>query len=255
MELSPCVEWIYADEYPDMADRIRAAKAAGFSKVEFHLWRDKDVDSIAEALDETGITLTGLVVEPRRSLVDPAQHDEFLDAVRDSIVTAKKLGSPPLVIASGFTREGVSQEEHVASAVSALKRAAALAEQADIMLVLEPLNDRVEHPGMFLVSTKLGLDIVEAVGSPNLRLLLDAYHSSVMGEDLEEVLAGRTHLVAHVQVADKPGRNEPGTGTIDWKSTLSTLEKLGYRGSLGLEYRPTLPAKESIAKTRSALGV
>lgn len=253
MELSPCIEWIFAKEHPNLADRVRAAHEAGYSAVEFHLWRDKDVDSVAKALDETGVRLTGFVVEPRRSLVDPAQHEEFLQAVRDSLATARKLGSPPLVVASGFTREGVSHEEHVEAAVSALKKAAALAEEAGVMLVLEPLNDRVEHPGMFLVSTKLGLDIVEAVGSPNLKLLYDAYHSAVMGEDLTEVLGGRAHLVAHVQVADVPGRNEPGTGTIDWKKTLSDLHAVGYRGAIGLEYRPTLPAEESLARTRSVL--
>jgi hydroxypyruvate isomerase len=254
MKLSPCIEWIFAAEHKEMPDRIRAARAAGFESAEFHLWRDKDVDSIAAALDETGLKLTGIVVEPRRSLVDPAQHGEFLDAVRDSLETATRLGSPPLVVASGFTREGVPQEEHVAAAVDALKQAAALAEEAGVMLVLEPLNDRVEHPGMFLVSTRLGLDIVEAVGSPNLRLLYDAYHSAVMGEDLEEVLGGRMHLVAHVQLADMPGRNEPGTGTIDWPRVMSKLQALGYDGAFGLEYKPTLPAAESLAKTRAALG-
>ena len=108
---------------------------------------------------------------------------------------------------------------------------------------------------MFLVSTKLGLDIVEAVGSPNLRLLFDAYHSAVMGEDMAEVLDGRTHLVAHVQVADMPGRNEPGTGTLDWAETLGALRRLGYDGAIGLEYRPTMPAEQSLAKTRAALGL
>ncbi|MFD1612306.1 hydroxypyruvate isomerase family protein [Sphingomonas tabacisoli] len=254
MDLSPCVEWIFASEHPALPDRIRAARYAGYKTVEFHLWRDKDVDSIAEALNETGVRLTGIVVEPRRSIVDPAQHGEFLQAVRESLETAKKLGSPPLVVASGFTREGVSHEEHVAAAVSALRQAAELAEQAGVMLVLEPLNDRVEHPGMFLVSTKLGLDIVEAVGSPNLRLLYDAYHSAVMDEDMGEVLDGRMHLVAHVQVADMPGRNEPGTGTIDWAEKIATLRRLGYQGAIGLEYKPTLPAAESLAKTRAALG-
>lgn len=255
MKLSPCIEWIFSEEYPDLGDRIRAAKAAGFDRAEFHLWRDKDLDSVADALHETGVQLTGFVVEPRRSLVDPAQHAEFLEAVADSLVTAKKLGSPPLVVASGFTREGVSREEHVAAAVSALKHAAALAEEAGVLLVLEPLNDRVEHPGMFLVSTKLGLDIVEAVNSPNLKLLYDAYHSAVMGEDIEDVLAGRTHLVAHVQFADTPGRHEPGTGTIDWQRTIGTLRDLGYDGAIGLEYKPTEPASQSLETTRATLGL
>jgi hydroxypyruvate isomerase len=143
----------------------------------------------------------------------------------------------------------------VAAAVAVLKRAAALAEEAGVMLVLEPLNDRVEHPGMFLVSTTLGLDIVEAVGSPNLRLLYDVYHSATMGEDLEAVLTGRMHLVGHVQVADQPGRNEPGTGSLDWPHVIATLKKLGYQGVLGLEYRPTLPIDQSLALTRKTLGV
>lgn len=251
--LSPCVEWIFAAENPEMPDRIRAARDAGYKTVEFHLWRDKDVDAIADSLTETGVTLTSIVVEPRRSIVDPAQHGEFLQAVRGSLVTARKLGSPPLVVASGFTREGVAHEDHVAAAVDALKQAAALAEEAGVLLVLEPLNDRVEHPGMFLVSTTLALDIIEAVDSPNLRLLYDVYHSVVMGEDMTAVLKNRMHLVAHVQLADTPGRNEPGTGTIDWPTTLGTLQALGYRGAYGLEYKPTLPALESLEKTRHTL--
>ena len=253
LQVSPCVEWIFAVEHPAMPDRIRAARDAGYDTVEFHLWRDKDVAAIAESLDETGVRLTGIVVEPRRSIVDPAQHGEFLQAVRESLVTARTLGAPPLVVASGFTREGVSREEHVAAAIDALKQAAALAEEAGILLVLEPLNDRVEHPGMFLVSTTLALDIIEAVDSPNLRLLYDVYHSVVMGEDMVEVLKDRIHLVAHVQLADTPGRNEPGTGTIDWPATLATLRGLGYTGAYGLEYKPTLPALESLERTREAL--
>ena len=165
MFLSPCIEWQFADEYPEMADRIRAAKAAGFDRAEFHLWRDKDLDSIAAALAETGVRLTGICVDPRRSLVDPAQHGEFLDAVRDSLVAAKQLGSPPMIVASGFTREGVSEAEHFAAAVSILGQAAALAEAAGVMLLLEPLNDRVDHPGMYLVSNARGLDIVEVAAA------------------------------------------------------------------------------------------
>ncbi len=255
MKLSPCIEWQFAAEHPAMPDRIRAAKAAGFGCAEFHLWRDKDIAGVAAALDETGVRLTGICVDPRRSLVDPAEHGELLDAVRDTIVVAKQLGSPPMIVASGFKREGVSAEQHFAAAVSALKPAAALAEQAGVMLVLEPLNDRVDHPGMYLVSATLGLDIVEAVGSPNLRLLYDLYHSTVMGEDMEAVLSGRLHLVHHVQIADMPGRGEPGTGGIDWAGLIATLHRLGYQGDLGLEYRPTMPSAQSLAQTRAVLGL
>lgn len=255
MFLSPCIEWHFAEEHPLMPDRIRAAKAAGFEAAEFHLWRDKDIGGIAAALRETGVRLTGICVDPRRSLVDPAQHGELLDAIRETIPAAKALGNPPMIIASGFIREGVSPEEHFEAALSALKQAAALAEAAGAMLLLEPLNDRVEHPGMYLVSTTLGLDLVEAVASPALRLLYDVYHSATMGEDMASVLAGRMHLVGHVQIADVPGRNEPGSASLDWPGVVATLGALGYDGALGLEYRPTMPIAQSLAQTRAVLGL
>lgn len=255
MDLSACIEWQFAEDNDSLGDRVRAAKAAGLSHAEFHLWRDKDMAGLATALAETGVVLTGFCVDPRRSIVDPAQHEEMLQGVADTLAIAKTVGSPPLIIASGFIREGVPLEEHKAEAIKALRRAAELAEAADVTLMLEPLNDRVEHPGMYLVDTTLGLDIVEAVNSPRVKLLYDVYHSQVMGEDLKTVLAGRIHLVEHVQVADMPGRNEPGTGTIDWAQAIADLRAVGYTGALGMEYRPTLPAAESLAATRATLGV
>ncbi|WP_068079420.1 TIM barrel protein [Novosphingobium rosa] len=253
MQLSPCIEWIFADEHEGLPDRIRAARAAGYRQVEFHLWRDKDIEGIAKALAETGVTLTGFCADPRRSLVDPAQHAELFAAVADSLVTARKLGKAPMIVASGFNREGISTKEHFDHAVTALKRIAAMAEDAGVMALLEPLNDRIDHPGMYLVSTTLGLDLIEAVGSPNLRLLYDAYHSAVMGEDARDVLQGRIHLVHHVQLADRPGRNEPGTGDLDLAGLCATLKDLGYQGGFGLEYRPTQPALASLAQARAAL--
>ena len=255
MQLSPCIEWMFADAHPDMGDRIRAAKAAGFATGEFHLWRDKDLESIAAALAETGSRLTGICVDPRRSIVDPAQHEELFAAVAESLEAAKRIGSPPMIVASGFIREGVSPEEHFAEAVKALTHIAGLAEAAGVMLLLEPLNSKVDHPGMYLVCTRLAFDLIEAVNSPNLRLLYDVYHSAVMGEDMAEVLTGRMHLVHHVQVADLPGRNEPGTGTLDWDQIIGTLKALDYRGNIGLEYRPTLPPAESLALARKTLGL
>ena len=255
MNLSACIEWQFAEDMDSLGDRVRAAKAAGLSHAEFHLWRDKDMAGLATALAETGVTLTGFCVDPRRSIVDPAQHEEMLQAVADTLAVAKTVGSPPLIVASGFTREGISPEEHKAEAIKVLRRAADLAEAAEVTLVVEPLNDRVEHPGMYLVDTTLALDIIEAVDSPRLKLLYDVYHSQVMGEDMMAVLHGRMHLVEHVQVADMPGRNEPGTGTIDWPQTIAALRDLGYSGAIGMEYRPTLPAEESLAATRVALGL
>ncbi|MBZ0059519.1 MULTISPECIES: TIM barrel protein [unclassified Leclercia] len=255
MYLSACIEWLFSHEYPDIDERIRAAKRLGFSHVEFHLWREKPLPAIAAALEETGVKLSSFVVEPRRSLVDPAQHDEFLVALQESLAAAQKLGSPPLVVASGFNREGIAFDEQKAQMVTILRQAATLAEEAGIVLLLEPLNTRIDHPGMFLHDTRVGLDVVEAVASPHLKLLFDVYHSTVMQEDLSDVLAGRMHLVGHVQIAQAPGRDEPDAESTDWKATLHTLSTLGYRTAVGLEYKPSLPVVASVAKVCNATGL
>jgi hydroxypyruvate isomerase len=252
MQLSACIEWQFGEAGDDLASRLRAAKAAGLDHAEFHLWRDKDLVALGAALDETGMSLTGICVDPRRSIVDPFERTEMLAAVADTIVATSHLGRPPLIVASGFRVEGMSEHEHFANAVAALKDAAALAEKAGVTLLLEPLNTQL-FAAMYLVSTKLGLDIVEAVGSPNLRLLYDVWHSAIMGEDIVEVLAGRMHLVAHVQFADMPDRNEPGTGSLDWERITATLRELGYEGAIGLEYFPTMNAEASLARGREAL--
>jgi hydroxypyruvate isomerase len=162
------------------------------------------------------------------------------------------LGKPNLIVASGFRVAGMSEDEHFANAVAALRAAADEAEAAGVMLLLEPLNTQL-FATMYLVSTKLGLDLVEAVDSPNLRLLYDVWHSAVMGEDMAQVLAGRIHLVAHVQVADMPDRNEPGTGSVEWGQVRQTLRDLGYSGAIGREYFPTLPMEQSLAQSQRML--
>lgn len=251
-QLSSCIEWQFT-QAGELDARLRAAKAGGFDLAEFHLWRDKPVDALAQALAETGMKLTGVCVDPRRSIVDPAERAEMVNAVRETIAATARLGKPDLIVASGFRVEGMSEEEHFANAVAALRAAADLAEEAGVTLLLEPLNTRL-FSAMYLVSTKLGLDLVEAVNSPNLRLLYDVWHSAVMGEDMAEVLAGRMHLVAHVQVADLDDRNEPGTGKLDWAKVMQVLRDLGYSGAIGLEYFPTLPMEQSLALTREKLG-
>ncbi len=255
MYAASCIEWHFAAEYPQMPDRIRAAANAGLAAVEFHLWRDKPIEAMRAALDGTRLELVSFVVEPRRSLVDPAQHAEFLQAVEESLVPARRLNANALVVASGFARPDCSRSEQHDAAVGVLRQAAQRAQDAGMMLLLEPLNTRVDHPGMYLDSTSEGLDIVSEVGSPALRLLYDMYHSSIMGERPEEVLQGRMALLGHVQVADAPGRHEPGSGAIDWQAQMQALKDLGYDGAIGLEYKPTGPTLDSLNTARQALGL
>ena len=254
MILSPCIEWLYKAEHPDFCERIRAAKADGFTAVEFHMWRDKPLADVERALAETGIAVTSFLVEPRVTLTDAAAEEATLKAVSESLPVARRLATPALVVASGPAITGRSPAEQRAAMIGVLTKAARMAGDAGVTLLLEPVNTRVDHPGIFLDTTPEGLDVVEEVGSAHLRLLYDMYHSTCMGETPETVLGDRMQWVGHVQVADAPGRHEPGSGAIDWKRYMQVLESKGYRGAIGLEYRPTGDSGESLRLCRASLG-
>ena len=255
MKLSACIEDKYMfGEMPTIESRIEAAKAAGLGMVEFHLWGELDMDSIERALKHSGVELGSLVINPRCGCVDLAREAFFLEAMRSSLSMLARLKARGLVVAGGPALAGASDSAQHASMVKLLKLAAPIAEEKGIKIWLEPLNNRIDHPGMFMNTAAEGLDIVEEVSSPAVRLLYDVYHSTVMGESWSEVLH-RAALIGHVQIADTNGRHEPGTGTIDWSEFMPALKATGYQGDIGLEYRPMADTLSSVAQTRRLLGL
>jgi len=255
MKLSACIENTYMfNEYPELVDRIRAAKAAGLDTVEFHMWADRDLDAIDRALKAEGVKLAGLVVNPRCGLIDETKLDFFVEAMTKSIAATKRLGGRGVVVAGGPAFNGETPASGHVSAVKLLRAIAPLAEREGITLWLENLNSKIDHKQFLLDTAKECLDILDEVNSPAIKLLYDAYHSVVMGESPREVLR-RAHRIGHIQVADTNGRREPGTGTIDWADFMAALKQSGYQGDIGLEYRPSKNSAETVADTRRVLGL
>jgi len=246
---SACIELLFAKPGDRFADRIRRAAAAGFDTVEFWHWRNKDLAEIADALTETKVSLAAFVAEPMIWLTDPANHDEFLKGLEASISTARMLAAPILIAQSGNNRPGVPRAEQHQAIVACLSRAADLLHGTGVTLALEPLNDRVDHPGYYLTSTGQGLDIIDEVGRPEIGLLYDIYHSAVMDETVEQAVGGRISHIAHVHLADHPGRHEPGSGSIDWRHRVDWLKAQGYQGLVGLEYSPSGAAPTAYPST------
>jgi hydroxypyruvate isomerase len=245
MRYSACIEWLFATEESDVANRVRAAKAAGLDAVEFWRFSNKDCEAIKQALDETGLTLAGILCEPIAPLTNPESHQWFLEGVRTSLAAALQLGAKVIIAQAGDNQPGVARAAQHAAIVKVLKEAAKILEGSDVVLALEPLNDRVDHPGYYLTSTEEGLDIVDEVARPEVKLLYDIYHAAVMGEEIE-VLAGRLDRVVHVHLADTPGRGEPGSGRMDYAERLEWLEAQGYDGLIGLEYKPSGPTVQTL---------
>lgn len=244
--LAANLEWLFREAGDSIGARVRAAARSGFRSVEIWGWREKDLNDLAAALDETGVRLQTLIVDPKLDLTNGANHDEFLAALEESLVVAMRLKAPYLVTVAGQTLDNVDRDAQRTSLVTALSDGASLLRSSGVSLLLEPLNSRVDHVGTFLDSTSEGLRIVKDVGSDCLRLLFDAYHSIVMGEAAARELDGNVRLVGHIQMADAPGRHELGSAAVDWPTYLDQLLALGYRGSFGLEYVPTTTTEESL---------
>jgi hydroxypyruvate isomerase len=251
---SACIEWLFEEDGDTFADRIRKAHAAGLDAVEFWRWTNKDLDAIAAAVSETGIAVSGIVAEPMIALTDPKNKEEWLQGLRQSVEVAERLGAKVLIAQAGNDLEGLTREEQRQSLIATLSAGADILKDTGVRLGLEPLNTRVDHVGYYLSSTTEGLDIIDEVGRPEIGIVYDIYHSAVMDERTEDVLSGRVDHVVHVHVADYPGRNEPGTGSIDLADRLKWLFAQGYDGRIGLEYRPTksgaAPIRDVIASLK-----
>lgn len=238
MRWSACIEMLYAKEFPNFEQRISEAEADGLDAVEFWRFSNKDLDEAKKVLEWSSMPLAGILAEIPH-ITDPANYDAAVAGLRRSIDVARDLGAMNVIVCTGDVVAGLGRAEQHAAIVRVLRSGAELAAGTGLTLVLEPLNDRVDHKGYYLTSTAEGLDIVDEVAAPEVKLLYDIYHSAMMGEDTAAVLAGRIDRVGHVHLADAPGRGEPGSGTMDWRHRVDWIVAEGYRGLIGLEYRPS----------------
>ena len=221
------------------ADRIRAAADAGFKWVEFWPWRGKDLDAIEAACAESGIKISQFTAwgfSP--GMNNPKNHDAFEKEILASCKTANRLGAPMMTVVAGNDQPGVSQEEMHAHVTTALKRVAPIAESHDVMLILEPMNIRVDHPGHCLYGSEDAVRICREVGSSHVKINWDLYHMQISEGDLCGRLRDGFDQVGYLQLADHPGRHEPGTGEIFYPRVLKEARDLGYRGPVGVECSP-----------------
>lgn len=255
MRLSACIEMLFVPETNDFARRIHLAKAEGFGLVEFWLWSNKDLDAVERALQETGVKLVGIVAEPFAELTSETDHDRFLAGLEKSRDVALRLDAPVLICQSGPLLAGVDRARQHDALTIAMARSADVLKGSGVTLGLEPLNDRVDHPGYYLTSSAEGFAIADAVNRPEIGITYDLYHSMVMGEDPEVVTAGHLNRIVHVHAADHPGRNEPGSGQLPLKAKLDWLLGRGYAGVVGLEFRPTGTTSAALEAMRGSWGL
>jgi len=185
-------------------------------------------------------------------LVNPRDREGFMRELKLSIDAAQQVDCKRLVVLTGNELGGMPRSAQMANAVAALREAAPLLEKQGITAVVEVLNTYVDHAGYFLYYLRDGVELVDRVGSPNVKLLFDIYHVQIMEGNLINNIRAHIERIGHFHVGDVPGRHEPGTGEINYRNVFKAIYELGERfpGYVALEYGRMAPLEENLAAVR-----
>jgi len=231
-------------------DRVRRAAELGFPAIEMWPFQGRDIDAIAALTQELGIEVAQFSAWGfHPGMNDPANHDLLEKTIKEAVVVGKKLKTGLACVVAGDDIPGMTQEQMHENVIKGLKRVAPIAEDGELTLILEPMNVRVDHKGHCLYGSPPAIRICNEVGSPNVKILWDLYHMHITEGDLcGHMREGmKAKQIGYFQLADHPGRNEPGTGEIHYNRVLKEAHDLGYRGFVGLE---CVPLKDEVTAAR-----
>jgi hydroxypyruvate isomerase len=232
-------------------ERFGAAAKSGFEAVEYLFPYDFDKDALRARLAEHGLEQVlhnlpaGNWAAGERGIAClPDRVAEFESGVDRAIEYATALGCTRVNCLAGIRPAGVETDVARRTLIRNLQYAAPRLEAAGIALLIEPINTR-DVPGFYLPGTAPALEIIAAAGSKNLFLQFDMYHMHMMGEDLAQTIKDHRSAIAHMQLADAPGRHEPGTGEINYPALFELIDRVGYTGWIGCEYNPLTSTEQS----------
>ncbi len=234
-------------------DRLRKAAEFGFPAVEFWPYQNKDIDAVGQLARELGLEIaqfTAWGFEP--GMNHPENEDRFVATIEEACQVAHRWNCTKMTVVAGNNQPGMTQEQMHRQVINALRRAAPIAEREKVMLILEPMNGRVDHPGHCLYGSPDAVKICREVGSDYVKINWDLYHMQITEGDLCGRLKEGFDQVGYLQLADHPGRNEPGTGEIHYNRVLREAYDLGYRGFVGLECRPKTTELEAAKAVAAA---
>lgn len=236
----------------DFSDAIRKVGELGFDAAETYNWRSLDLEAVKNACDESGVELLSICTTEFR-MTDPTFRKQWLDGLRESCAAANKFGASRIITQVGQDTGAPRKEQH-AAIVETLRQARPILEDSGVTVMLEPLNTYVNHPGYYLWSSIEGFEIVREVDHPLVKIVYDIYHQQVMEGNIIPNVTANLDCIAHLHSAGHPGRNELQFGENDYKVIFSAIDKAGYKGSCGLEYRPLLDPVESLVKAKELYG-
>jgi len=229
----------------DPVDQIAFMAEQGFTALEDNGMKGRsqsEQSRIADALREHDMQMGVFVAhsiswgEPALVTGEDGPRQQFLDEIRESVEVADRVGATWMTVVPGARDLRLDSGYQRANLIETLREAAAILEPRDLVMVLEPLNNRRDHPNQFLTHTAQAYEICRAVDSPACKILYDVYHQQITEGNLIPNLDAAWEEIAYVQVGDNPGRNEPTTGEINFRNVFAHLYEKGYDGIVGMEH-------------------
>jgi len=269
IKIGVCIETVFT-ELPYI-ERIKRVAKIGFPGIEFWFHNRrfdgvklveemKDISGIAKVVKDLDLEVTDFVVNSSEGenggfLVKPEDRKKYLGRLRELIPLAHRLNCRKLITCTGNKVEGRSYEEQRKSVIDTLEQASKVVEKENIILVLEPLNTLIDHPGYFLDSAKEGAKIIREISHPNIRLLYDIYHMQIMEGNIISTIEENIDIIGHFHAAGVPGRHELYLGELNYPNIIKRIDELGYEGYIGLEYFPSIDSEESLRKIKERISV
>lgn len=247
----------------DFNENIRLVAQYGFGAIERLSWRDLDLEKTRDVLRKNNVTLSAILLDSedekareavgwKHGIVHEDAEEPFIRAFRETLHAAVTLETKNIVVITGAERDDVSREIQKNNCISALRAVADEALEARVTIVIEPLNRLIDHPNYFLNTSADAFDIIRAVDSPAVRVLFDIYHQQITEGNLIRNIRENIDFIGHFHIADNPGRNEPGTGEINYPRVFEAIKNSGYNGYLAFECGSTV-SPESLAKSMREL--
>jgi hydroxypyruvate isomerase len=243
----------------ELPERFEAAAWAGFKAVEIQFPYAWDKDRLAQIAQHAGVEVVLINMpagDPEKGDRGigclPSRVDEFREGVAEAIEYSKALGCKQMNCLAGVAPPAVDEAKLRETYVSNLRYAADELARHGMTLLIEPINTQTV-PGFYLNKSSQALALMDEVGAANLKLQYDLFHMRIIGDDLAATITANLARIGHMQIADVPGRHEPGTGEIDFPSLFDLVDRLGYRGWIGAEYLPLGKTGDGLAWARKYL--
>ena len=231
---------------------METVKRAGYDGIEFLNWWNVDLDAVAAKKEELGLEVVTIPTKCE-CLGAESEKEPFLQNLKESIQAAHKLGCKNIFCSPGHVRMFLSEQTFWKNMIETLREAGKILDGEGVRLLMEPVNVKVDHAGVFPMNSQESFFLMQILDDPNIKVLFDLYHQQITDGNLLETIRNNIERIGHFHAAGCPGRNELEFSELNFAYIVKEIDKLGFDGYLGMEYSPSMDVYEGLVRTKKLI--